>query len=50
MRCPKIALIEKSEESHMISNDFEQSGAKIIEAETSSYFNLSHAFRHPLSK
>jgi len=30
----------------MISKDFVQSGAEMIGAETSSYFNLSHAFRH----
>jgi len=33
----------------MISNDLVQSGAEMIRAKTSSYFNFSQAFRHPSS-
>ena len=40
----------KSEVSHMISNDFDQSGTTMIDAEISSILNFSQAIRHPSSK
>jgi len=38
------------EASHMISNSWVQSGAKIIGADISSCLSFSHDLKHPLSK
>jgi len=40
----------KSEVSHMISNDFDQSGVKMIDVEISSFLSFFQVIRHSLSK
>jgi len=50
MRFLKIALMTKSEASHMISSGFDQSGAEIIGTKISSFLRFSLELIHSLSK
>jgi len=50
MHCHKTISMKKSKASHMISNDFYQSGTEMISAEMSSFLSFSQALRYLLLK